>query len=167
MNRIELLGQKFGRLTVVSFAGSRGGRGYWKCTCECGGEATVRAHYLRSSHTRSCGCLQREKNILRLLTHGESRGRWTKEYRAFNGMKARCLNPKCKKYALYGGRGITISEGWLHSYPAFLSYIGRAPSPKHSIDRIDPNGNYEPGNVRWATSSEQRRNQRRCSQKAA
>ena len=84
----------------------------------------------------------------------------TKEHRAWWHMRSRCLNPKHTDFAYYAGRGITVCERWRNSYALFLADVGRAPSPKHSLDRIDNNGNYEPGNVRWATWSEQMRNRR-------
>jgi hypothetical protein len=82
------------------------------------------------------------------------------EYRAWRDMKTRCLKPDFKQFADYGGRGITIYEGWLHDYPAFLAYLGPRPSPDHTLDRINNDGNYEPGNVRWATRLEQTHNRR-------
>lgn len=94
--------------------------------------------------------------------HGESRkGNWTPEYRAYVNMMTRCYNPKSTRYKNWGGRGVRVCEEWHHNYPAFLAHIGRRPSPKHSLDRW-PNaaGNYEPGNVRWASPKQQARNQR-------
>jgi len=116
--------------------------------------------------TRSCGC-----RIIQVLTangyamrqHGESKsvGRAASpEYRTWDGMKERCRNPNHKAYANYGGRGISVCERWL-DFESFLLDMGRRPSPTHSIDRINNDGNYEPGNCRWATRDEQNRNQRR------
>lgn len=94
------------------------------------------------------------------IYHGESTGKMTAEYRIWRGITQRCCNPKRKGYLLYGGRGITFYEPWRNSYPQFLADVGRRPSPKHSLDRFpNKNGNYEPGNVRWATPTEQARNQ--------
>ncbi len=81
------------------------------------------------------------------------------EYRAWQAMKNRCYNPNCEKYARWGGRGITVCERWLHSFANFYADMGQRPSAKHSLDRIDNDGNYEPGNCRWATSVEQNNNQ--------
>lgn len=95
------------------------------------------------------------------VTHGEAgHGRETPEWRCWRGMRERCIHPQHRQYSDYGGRGITICDAWLHSYEQFLADVGRKPTPAHSIDRIDVNGNYEPGNVRWSTSGEQQRNTR-------
>lgn len=102
----------------------------------------------------SCGCQ-------RGVTHGEERGRRkSPELRAWHHMKQRCLNQNNSDYANYGGRGITVHSAWIGSYENFLQDVGRRPGPDYSIDRIDVNGNYEPGNVRWATKKEQGRNKR-------
>jgi hypothetical protein len=94
-------------------------------------------------------------------THGNTsvRGR-AREYTAWTNMKIRCLNPRAQNYALYGGRGITVCDRWRDSFEHFLADVGRRPSPLHSVDRIDPNGNYEPSNVRWSTVKEQAQNRR-------
>lgn len=92
------------------------------------------------------------------VRHGEARK--TKEYQAWSAIKGRCMNSRNKAFKDYGGRGINVHPEWVRSYKLFLEHVGRAPSPKHSLDRIDNNGNYEPGNVRWATSIEQKNNTR-------
>lgn len=162
---IDLSGQIFGRLTVVSFVGGqgRGKHAIWLCRCECGKQTFATSHRLRSSRTLSCGCLRDERRRMAVRTHGESS--WhghsaTSEYRIWNGIIGRCENPNNSRYADYGGRGISVCPEWRVSFSAFLQYIGRRPSPAHSLDRIESNGNYEPGNVRWATSIEQNRNRR-------
>ncbi len=90
--------------------------------------------------------------------------RWQKanpEFAAWSAMKARCLNPKHPAYQSYGGRGITVAPEWVHDFKAFLAHVGKRPGPTYSLDRINSDGNYEPGNVRWASLSEQNRNKRR------
>ncbi len=150
-----LIGQLFGLLTVVSFhhAGRRGGA-YYLCTCSCGGQRVVKAWELLSHHRVSCGCIVEH--------HGENCGpKPTPEYRAWCAMRSRCLCASNPRFALYGGRGIQICERWLRSFEAFLADVGRRPGPGYSLDRYpNKNGNYEPGNARWATQMQQTRNTR-------
>lgn len=153
----NLLGQKFGHLLVKEDAGSKDNRYSCLCLCDCGNTKLIRSSALTRGHTRSCGCLQREVVRQRNTSHGESR---SSEYSIWAGMKARCYNPKATYYENYGGRGISVCEHWLHSFENFLSDMGKRPSPKHTIDRIDNDKNYEPTNCQWITRAEQNRNQR-------
>lgn len=166
MAAISLIGQRFGRLTVEAFAGRRFNGTWsltWRCRCDCGNVSVVRTASLRAGVTRSCGCVskaafrvQGEKNV----THGEARRTSrSPEYNAWIAMHRRCRDPRRSSYKLYGGRGITVCERW-QRFSAFLVDMGRRPSPAHSVDRIDPNGNYEPANCRWATTSDQQINRR-------
>jgi hypothetical protein len=99
--------------------------------------------------------------IMSKRTHGHSTGRTTTvEYRAWRSMIARCTIPSASHYAEYGGRGIRVCDEWRRSFLAFFGHMGGRPSALHSVDRVDPDGHYEPGNVRWATRHEQHRNQR-------
>jgi hypothetical protein len=161
MSRTDLIpGDRFGRLTVISLAPKRLRHTEWHCRCDCGEMKTTRASTLRAGRTRSCGCLGREELRTRRgnLRHGQ---RWTIEYRIWSGMKSRCYNPKNKSYANYGGRGIRVCDRWLNSFEDFLADVGRRPSPAHSIDRYpDNDGDYRPGNVRWATAAQQAANKR-------
>lgn len=126
--------------------------------CNCGTEKTVLGSALRPGGQVSCGCQKRQRAASGLRwTHREAR---TAEYTCWISMKTRCLNPNTDDFKHYGGRGISICQRWLDSYESFLADMGRRPSPKHSIDRINVDGNYAPENCRWATASEQRRNQR-------
>lgn len=155
-----MLGQVFGRLTVFSEA-YRGTGSRWFCRCECGNIKVVRATCLRFGSTRSCGCLQRELTRLRHTKHGASAGgKMIPEWNSWKGAKHRCNDPKSKDRPAYGGRGIKMCEQWEHSFTTFLADMGRKPSPSHSLDRINVNGNYEPGNCRWATPKEQSLNRR-------
>lgn len=161
---IDLTDQEFGRLTVTEKAGkNKHGRILWRCECSCGAVCVVDAASLRSGHTASCGCLHRELLVSAKLTHGESKrkNKASVEYEAWCGMIKRCTNPSDKLYHHYGGRGIRVCDVWLNSFEDFLKDVGRKPSSQHSIDRYpDNNGDYEPGNVRWATQKEQMRNTR-------
>jgi hypothetical protein len=155
---------KFGRLTVISRVRKTvDSHWIWACRCECGNLKEIHSRNLLSGSTSSCGCLQREArrecaSVLN-LTHGESRrGAFTPEYRAWRSMISRCEHKKYEYWDRYGGRGISVCEKWRRSYPAFLVDVGRRPSKSHTLDRKDNDGNYEPGNVRWATGNEQRRN---------
>jgi hypothetical protein len=151
-----MIGQIFSRLRVVEIV-STGRKAKWLCICACGTERTIRRDALIQGTTKSCGCLVREhlKRGQERTTHGDCRQRPTPEYRAWRGMKTRCMNPKKQHYERYGGRGITVCERWISNYEFFLADMGRKPSPKHSLDRINNNGNYEPSNCRWATKKEQ------------
>jgi hypothetical protein len=156
---MNLTGERYGRLTVLRKC--RDGK-RWRCRCECGKRTRVLREHLRSGHTRSCGCLKRELVKKSSLTHGHTRDRKrTAEYMAWAAMLARCSNPRGPKYAYYGGRGIRVCRKWKRSFATFFRDVGSKPSSKHSLDRFpNKNGNYEPGNVRWATQKEQCRNTR-------
>lgn len=130
----------------------------WVAQCDCGKRFTIGQPSLRAG-AQSCGCLRDTTTSARNFKHGRAR---SPEYNSWAGMKARCYNPKTKHYAMYGGRGIRACDAWRKSFIAFFSDMGPKPSPAHSLDRYpDPNGDYEPGNCRWATAQEQIENTRR------
>jgi hypothetical protein len=156
-------GDKYGRLTIVKEVEpyvSPSGKTYRKfnCLCECGNKIDTQLTSLTSNLTTSCGCYKKEKVIERSTTHGLYK---TEGYYSWYNMKQRCYNSNLKRYEDYGGRGIKICDRWLNSFENFLTDMGEKPTPQHSIDRIDVNGNYEPSNCRWATPKEQRINQRK------
>lgn len=160
---VDLTGQTFGRLTVLRrIENDKHGKTRWLCRCECGDEAVRSAHLMRKGESLSCGCLQRETNVSAPTIHGHAKvGRATKEYIVWSNMIARCENPKATRFDAYGGRGIAVCERWRNDFAAFLADMGPRPSSRHTIDRFpDNDGDYEPGNCRWATMKEQGRNKR-------
>jgi hypothetical protein len=163
----NLTGRSFGRLVVLGpveikrYTGTA--RVIWLCRCECGSTARVPTSNLKNGNSTSCGCAVPEKCSKANTRHGMCKKRTsveTPEYRCWRKMRERCCNPLDKSYADYGGRGIRVCAEWMDSFEAFFAHIGPKPSPAHSIDRINVNGNYEPGNVRWATAIEQAANKR-------
>lgn len=156
MRAVDLTDQRFGCLVALRSTHLNGGTA-WVVRCDCGVEKVVSTNSLRCSRVRSCGHLRGVANRRRLTTHG---GRHTPEYKAWCDLKARCENPNTPNFNNYGGRGIRVCEEWRASFEAFLAHVGPRPSPKHSIDRKDNDGSYEPGNVRWVTPKQQARNKR-------
>lgn len=149
-------GMRFGRLTAVHDVGGS----KWLFRCDCGAEKEINRRNVERGLTRSCGCLQRERTSVAKTTHGHSTGgKITPEFQAYRSMLARCYRPTNNRYDQYGGRGIRVCDRWRDSFEAFLADVGPRPSSSHSLDRWpDTNGNYEPGNVRWALRREQMRN---------
>lgn len=153
------LPREFGRLKYIRIAGfGKGREPLIECSCKCGAIVVRCWQHLRSGRTTSCGCLKHEATVARLTTHGASK---TVEHKLWEAMIERCENRNNKHFGLYGGRGIKVCARWRESFAAFLSDMGKRPSTSHSLDRFpNTNGNYEPSNVRWATSKQQGRNKR-------
>lgn len=156
---INLVGQRFGMLTAIRLIGrTKENRTIWECRCDCGKTVQRTNGHLSACQRRnsrsSCGCGPKGTRP----THGMTR---TSEYRTWLGMRDRCYNKVHHKYHLYGKLGVKVFKGWRNDFKAFIEYVGPKPTPKHTLDRYpDPSGNYEPGNVRWATPTQQRHNRR-------
>ena len=144
----DLTGTRFHRLLVISYAG----KSRWNCLCDCGRQKVISAGAMQYGGTKSCGCLSKNgKNYKHGLTK-------TKLYWTWTGMIQRCENPKSPRYFDYGGRGIRVCERWRESFENFKQDMGEKPSPIHSLDRINNDGDYEPANCRWASIEEQAAN---------
>lgn len=155
----DLVGQRFGRLTVIAAAERINAHRRWECKCDCGATVVVRHGALKRGAVKSCGCLRREVTTIRMTSHGQARkGRPSRTYRVWAGMLARCFIPSATGFDRYGAVGVSVCDRW-RSFENFLSDMGEAP-PGRSIDRIKNELGYEPGNCRWATRQEQNENRR-------
>jgi hypothetical protein len=145
----DIAGQRYGSLLVLEYLGGKGGN--WKCQCDCGAECTPRNDNILRGRSTSCGC-KRQLGILR--------GPCKRAYNTWTAMRSRCNNPNDDRFARYGGRGIKVCERWAENFDEFLADVGIPPKGT-TLGRIDNDGNYEPGNVRWETMKQQCRNTRR------
>ena len=160
-NRLDLVGQRFGRLIVIEFAGqSSDSQANWKCLCDCGTITYGSGGNLRSGRKKSCGCLRREngvKHAIGMTKHGQYKSRL---HRIWNGMKNRCQNPNVHNYDHYGGRGIGVCEEWQEFQPFYDWAIKNNYQSDLTLDRIDNFAGYSPDNCRWVTMKEQQNNKR-------
>lgn len=165
MPAVDLMGQRFGRLTVIKRAkNDKQGNAQWLCLCDCGNEKVVRGRALRKGSTKSCGCLLSEcskKRMTKLCTkHGHSD---SKLYRVWCAMRERCYKENNSGFKNYGGRGITVCDEWRNSFGAFYDWaMANGYRKGLEIDRIDNDGNYEPKNCHWITPLENCQNTRKC-----
>lgn len=157
----NIANQRFGRLIALGPVGRIDRDILWLCQCDCGNTLSVRCTSLRKGNTSSCGCRKLEMHTARLKTHGL---RKNKLYNTWSGMIQRCENPKHPRFKDWGGRGISVATEWRHNFQSFFDHVSildHCGEKGYSLDRVNNNGNYEPGNVRWATHQEQANNSRR------
>lgn len=159
-NLIDITGQKFGRLTILShynFTDEKGyRRSYWICKCDCGNEYHTQSNPLRTGRIKSCGCFNRD----RITTHGQTKNKQiSRAWQSWRTMKSRCYRITDCSYKNYGGRGISVCNRWKESFENFFADMGECPE-NHSLDRINVDGDYEPENCRWADSITQANNTR-------
>lgn len=166
MKNIVEIGKKFNKLTVISDNGVVNGQRNVECICDCGSIVKCNFYRIRNGHKKSCGCINKAFTANKIINGYKSGNASihkmtnTRVYRIWKNMKERCRNKNKSNYKYYGGRGIDVCDRWKNSFQLFFNDMGYPPTDKHSIDRINVNGNYEPSNCKWSTQSEQCKNKR-------
>jgi len=155
----NLIGQKFGRHLVINFYNKKNNKNYWNCLCDCGNTSIVCGTSLENGRSKSCGCLLKELASKRSFKHGLTK---SIEYHSWQAMKDRCLNINSNEYSYYGGRGIKVCNRWVNSFKDFYEDMGKRPSVKHTIERLNNELGYFKENCYWATKKEQANNTRQC-----
>lgn len=151
-------GDRFGRWVLIKFTEKRTSHNYWLCKCECGTKRNVSIKSLMKGDSSSCGCFREENRTNLRKTHGFTN---TRTHNVWCQLRSRCGNEQSPKYKNYGGRGIKVCDRWKNSFENFLEDMGKCPSNKYSIDRIDNEKGYNKQNCRWATNTQQQRNTRK------